>query len=216
MIDQLVRAFHPFDVEARVKLNHALQNYAKALSPWAEATATAMLVDVMRRDEKIWRHMSRQMGFAIQHELHSSPVGDLVRAAMARQVGLITSLPLKAGKRIHEIAMGDLYTGARAAELAVEILKTGHVTKSLADTIARTEVSRASSELTKARAQGFGSEGYVWRTARDLDVRPLHKKLEGKFFKWTEPPITGSSGERSLPGGIYNCRCYPEPVIPRR
>ena len=108
----------------------------------------------------------------------------------------------------------SMTTGTRAKETVAEILKTGEVTRSRAMLIARTETGRASTAMTEARAQYLGSEGYIWRTAKDGDVRKEHKKLEGKFFRWSEPPVSGSSGERSHPGAIYNCRCYPEVVIP--
>ena len=59
----------------------------------------------------------------------------------------------------------------------------------------------------------MGSLGYIWRTARDGDTRPSHRAMEGKFVKWDEPQLldgmTGHAGE------FPNCRCYPEPVIPR-
>jgi SPP1 gp7 family putative phage head morphogenesis protein len=104
--------------------------------------------------------------------------------------------------------------GARAAEMAKMILRTGHVTKSRAQLIAVTETARASSVLLQARATHVGSTHYYWRTSEDIDVRPIHKKLNGQVFPWSDPPVSGSNGERSHPGQIYRCRCWPEPIIP--
>ena len=73
--------------------------------------------------------------------------------------------------------------------------------------------SKAHTALTKARAEDVGSDGYIWRSVRDGATRPSHRAMEGKFVKWGEPPtldgMTGHAGE------FPNCRCYPEPVIPR-
>ena len=81
-----------------------------------------------------------------------------------------------------------------------------------ANTIARTEISRAASVFVQSRAENLGSEGYTWRTSGDIDVRPSHKEMNGKFVYWNKPPtldrMTGHAG--CLP----NCRCYPDPVIP--
>jgi SPP1 gp7 family putative phage head morphogenesis protein len=110
--------------------------------------------------------------------------------------------------------MEGLSNAGRASEISAEIMRSGHVAKSRADLIARTEVGRAAATITQARAEHVESEGYIWRTAGDSAVRERHKKLAGKFFKWDEPPVTGENGERSLPGAIYNCRCYPEVVLP--
>ena len=91
------------------------------------------------------------------------------------------------------------------------IVALGSKTRSRAMLIARTEVGRVSGEMTKARAMTAGSDGYIWRSAEDRDVRPSHKKMNGRFVKWNEPPtldnLTGHAG--CLP----NCRCYMEPVI---
>jgi uncharacterized protein with gpF-like domain len=98
--------------------------------------------------------------------------------------------------------------------------------------IARTETARTASVLTEVRAKSVGSEGYIWRTSLDADVRPKigtpnfaklntlamgsHRKLEGTFHRWDDPPIASENGERAHPGQIYNCRCWPEPVLPDR
>lgn len=104
--------------------------------------------------------------------------------------------------------------GVRASETAKEIERTGDVTRSRADLIARTETTRAATSMVEARARHVGSEGYIWRTVGDVDVREIHKKLEGKFVRWDSPPVAGENGERAHAGAIYNCRCWPEPVIP--
>ena len=214
LIGELIRAFHPFDTESRVRLDEALRSYKRTLTPWAEAVARAMLADVSRRNTRAWRDLSEQMGFELKREAQTSAWGSMMRTELARQVDLITSLPNDAAVRVQKLAVGQIYGGDRGEDLVKQIFRTGEVTRARADLIARTEVGRASSTMLKARAVEFGSEGYIWRTAHDRDVRPLHRKLEGTFHEWDDPPVSGENGERSLPGGIYNCRCYAEPVIP--
>lgn len=91
-------------------------------------------------------------------------------------------------------------------------MATGRVTRSRANTIARTEVSRASCVFTQARAENLGSEGYIWRTSEDGDVRPSHKAMNGKFVAWNSPPTLDNL--KGHAGCLPNCRCYTEPVIP--
>ena len=113
---------------------------------------------------------------------------------------------------------GSIVKGIEGAErpsaVAEAIYATGHVTKGRANLIARTEVARTSSKLVEARARHVGSDGYIWRTAGDADVRREHRVLNGKYFRWGDPPVAGSAGERAHAGQIYNCRCVPEPVVP--
>lgn len=193
-----------------------LERYAEILRPWATAVGGRMLADVSARDERAWAEYARFMGVEIRRELRTAETGAALRGFLAEQVGLITSLPLEAAKRVHEVATGQLYQSARYDELAKQILATGEVTKSRAVLIARTETARVATGFTMVRAKSVGSEGYIWRTARDRDVRKAHQELEGTFHRWDDPPIADPSGVRAHPGMIWNCRCVPEVALPDR
>jgi SPP1 gp7 family putative phage head morphogenesis protein len=195
------------------ELSATLRRYADVLLPWARKVAERMILDVAKRDEQAWIKMSASMGRELAKEIRGAPTGEVMRARLAEQVDLITSLPRGAAERVHRLAIQGISEGTRATEIAAKILETGKVTKSRAMLIARTEVARTASELTEARAQHVGSEGYIWRTAGDSDVRPLHARLEGRFIRWDDPP-TIDDGIQAHAGCIWNCRCYPEPVIP--
>ena len=216
-VEDLVKAFNPNDASELRQLEEALRRYSDLLTPWARMTAKRMLVDVSRRDENVWREYTQFLGVNLRDEINKAPTGEVMRDLMNDQINLITSLPLDAAKRVHELATGAIYTGARANEIAAEIYKTGEVTRSRANLIARTEVGRASTTLTQARAEHVGSVGYIWRTSRDFDVRKRHQELEGTFHAWNDPPIATDPGQRQVrahAGCIYNCRCYAEPVLP--
>ena len=195
-------------------IKSALSRYAELLRPWAKTVAEGMVTEVARRDAKAWFEVGASMGREIHKEIVSAPTGAQAQRLMAEQVDLITSLPLEAAQRVHQLALGSLYTGDRPEKIEEEILETGKVTEARARLIARTEVGRAAAAMTQARAQHIGSEGYIWRTAGDADVRPEHKKLEGRYVRWGEPPIAGENGMRYHAGAGPNCRCYQEPVIP--
>ena len=102
---------------------------------------------------------------------------------------------------------------AVAKDAIPAIMKLGSQTVGRARTIARTEVSRAQSALTQARAEYVGSEGYVWRTVGDADVRDSHAEMEGKYVRWDSPPKL-SDGTVTHAGMIYNCRCWAQPILP--
>lgn len=211
----------PGDLAASALLSVALDRYAHAILPWARATAARMLADVSRRDEAVWAQLSREMGAALREEVLAAPTGVMLREMLAENVHLITSLPLEAGRRVHRLTLEGVSDGARADELSREIMRSGDVTRGRANLIARTEVARTSSGLVQARSTHIGSEGYIWRSAEDADVRNVdgnpvgsHRLLNGKYIRWDDPPVASTSGERAHAGQIYNCRCYPEPVIP--
>lgn len=199
-------------------LTTALAKYGAIIEPWARAVAARMLADVATRDEKAWHQTGQEIGKALRAEIRGADTGALMRRLQAEQVTLIKSLPLEAAQRVHELARAGLASGRRPKIIAEKIARTGRVTMSRATLIARTEVARAASLMTQARAMHIGSEGYRWRTARDADVRPEHRRLEGKFVKWGQPPVAGrgkgGTAVHAHAGQFPNCRCWMEPVLP--
>lgn len=184
-------------------LRSALNRYADALDGWARSVARRMLADVAARDERAWMAASREMGAEIGRIVKSTPIGEAMQAKMAEQVGLIKSLPREAAERVHRLVIEGQETGVRADVIAREIMRTGEVTRSRANLIARTEIGRAASTLTQVRAEAVGSVGYIWRTSRDSDVRPSHKRMEGRFVAWADPPeLDGLTGHA---GALPNC-----------
>jgi uncharacterized protein with gpF-like domain len=99
---------------------------------------------------------------------------------------------------IQNKAIEAVVTGGRAEPFAKEIAASGDVSRSRANLIARTERD-VQPARDQARALSIGSNGYIWRTAEDGDVRHSHREMEGKFVEWGRPPtldgMTGHAGE---------------------
>lgn len=191
-----------------------LRGYADLLGPWAESAAAFMVADVARRNLRGWEQVSSAMADGIRSELAQAPTGAYYSQLMREQVGLIKSLPLSAAERIQELSTAGIASGRRAEDLVGEILGQGAVSASRARLIARTEVSRAAATFTQARARYAGSEGYIWRTSGDGDVRDTHRKMNGRFVRWDDPPKTDKNLAPYHAGCGPNCRCYPDPVLP--
>lgn len=214
-VDSIIKGFDVTDETVSPSIVTALRKYAESLDIWAKNASSKIIMDIALRDERTWLEYSKDMSVGIRKEIRETDIGMIVQQEVERQVGLIKSLPLEAAQRVQDLSIRAIIEGGRADEISGLIMATGQVTKVRADTIARTEVSRASTIFTKARAESLGSEGYIWRSAEDADVRDRHRELNGKFFNWDEPPIADEkSGIRAHAGCIWNCRCYPEPVIP--
>lgn len=211
-VGEIINAFPPGDPRSLPEIDRVLTSYAEMLEPWANSLAAGMLADVKSRDDKMWEQVTSTMGEAMREEIRRAPTGEMLRKLQKEQVALITSLPRDAAERVHKLTMEGLSNAARYDEIKKMILKSGDVTESRATLIARTEVGRASTNLGQARAQYVGSEGYVWTTAHDNDVRLSHKHMDGKFVYWNRPPtLDGLTGHA---GSLPNCRCFPYIVLP--
>ena len=79
--------------------------------------------------------------------------------------------------------------------------------------LARNESAIASTSYLVAKYQAEGFESFMWHTNIDGRERPLHKQLNGKTFRFDNPPIIDErTGERGLPSQTYNCRCSFSPI----
>jgi len=195
-------------------IQRILSQYSGILQPWAKTVVERMQAEVSQRDIRAWAELGRSIGQSLKKEILSAPTGAMLREQMQEQIKSITSLPIEAAQRLNELTLRGITEGTRTPEIVEAIINSGNVSISRARLIARTQVATTASKLTEVRAVHVGSPGFLWRTVRDLDVRKIHRKLEGKYFDWDKPPIADESGIRALPGQIWNCRCYPEVIVP--
>ena len=170
------------------------------------------------RARKVEAHFARRLrkiASIIAEIVRAFPEGDLtgwpdLEAALARYSEAIEPWARAVCRTMHaEVDRRDL-----AAEVSKAIQRTGEVTKARADLISRTEVSRTAATLTQVRAEHVGSTHFIWVTSGDSDVRESHKKLNGKVFMWSDPPVCDPPNYRALPGCIWNCRCYAHVILP--
>ena len=133
---------------------------------------------------------------------------------------LIKTLPHDVAAKVCSEIEKSAFEGKRATTIAQEIRTyTDNYTKASAKLIARTEVSKATTALTKARCDNLDLKWYVWRTSLDGDrVRESHRIMEGVLIRWDNPPSPELlNDEQSVgnyhAGNIWNCRCYPEPLL---
>jgi SPP1 gp7 family putative phage head morphogenesis protein len=215
-IIDLIRGFEGSERRTDLfKLAESLDDYSDVLEPWAREVGRRMLVDVSKRDEKAWMQLGEEMGRYLRREIEAAPVGGTMQTLITQQIDEIKSLPRKAAERVRTMANEALITGRRSEDIAKDLIATQGIEEAHARMIARTAVATAATTLAQVRAEFVGSDGYIWRTAGDGDVRSDHEELEGRFFKWSEPPVVDKrTGYRAHPGCNANCRCFPEIVLP--
>jgi SPP1 gp7 family putative phage head morphogenesis protein len=99
------------------------------------------------------------------------------------------------------------------------------VSKSRADLIARDQVLKLNSQITRTRQTSAGIKRYTWTTSGDERVRGNpnglypdsdrdHWSLDGRTFSWDAPPVVNpKTGETAHPGEDFQCRCVATPVL---
>lgn len=192
------------------------------LDRYSWQAAQRMVSGRLQENTRTWRAGARAgmrgdlIHALLENELRGN-VGSRVNQLISANAQLIRTLPA----RVAEITTQHLETRFKAgdrAETNVTALLY-HVSRVEARRIARTETSKASTALTRARSEDLGADWYLWRTSSDERVRFAHRKMSGVLIRWMEPPAPEKLvGERSSAGSynagdIWNCRCYPEPLL---
>lgn len=207
-------------ISAAAAISRRLFDYSVSLDEWAATVADTMLKRVASDDYSTWMKTAEKISKSTKQKLKDAVIGPEYARLQREQIDLIKSIPLSATEKVHEWTKTSLSEGERPATLAKRIREElGSVSETKAILIARTEVARARSNFTMARAKAVGSTHYVWHTVGDGAVRPRHAKLDGKVFAWDSPPVCevgkGGTPVRAAPGCVWNCRCFAEPLFPK-
>ena len=190
------------------------------------AAAAERMVTALRADHaRTWREAAAQgtegrfLFTALQREMRGA-VGSAVRLTVQTNAELVGSLPLKLAQEANHTILVAQQRGVRAEAIAQHLKRRfPQLAKSRAALIARTETSKASTALTRARAEEIGASWYVWETSHDERVRASHRLMSGVLINFNDPPDPERlAGERQSyghydAGDIFNCRCYPAPLL---
>lgn len=144
----------------------------------------------------------------------------LINDQLLENAALIKTLPNDIAEKVVKDIADEALKGKRARSIE-KIIKqeTDKHSRASARLIARTEVAKTQSALTRVRAQSLDMQWYVWRTALDGNrVRPSHRLMEGVLVNWNDPPSPEAlAGEKSVgnyhAGNIWNCRCFSEVLV---
>ena len=155
----------------------------------------------------------------LMRELNTG-IGMDINQQIEENADLIRTLPNDTAHKVVKDIEEMAFKGMRASDIAKIIQdKTKQHARASARLIARTEVSKTTTALTKARCNNLDIHWYVWRTAEDGNrVRKSHRVMNGVLVNWNDPPSPERlAGEKDVgnyhAGNIWNCRCYPEPLL---
>ncbi len=218
-VDAADGAAPPFskgDLMARIRrlAERVVKRRGSALS----STLDAVAANVSTASKAAWaRQAKAALGVDLSKiEPNLTPTVERFRR---ENLDLITSMARDKVERVARIL--DDAPNARVETIRDRILEEGEVTKRQAALIARDQVLSLNAQVAQARHEAAGITQYVWRASGDGDVRPDHKALNGKTFRYDEPPVVnasevrrGRAERREHPGQDYQCRCTAEPVIP--
>lgn len=184
-----------------------------------------MVTPLAARNYETWRKAARVstrshfLYTVLMEELKQGIKKD-IDSQIISNAALIKTLPSDTAQKVVRDIEEYALSGLRVEEIEKLIQdKTRQHSRASARLIARTEVSKTTSALTKARSEELGLRWYVWRTMEDGDrVRKSHRIMNDVLVSWNNPPspellVKEKDVGRYHAGNIWNCRCYSEPLI---
>lgn len=190
----------------------------------ANRIANRFVTNANTVDAKTWRQAARSGSKSkllydeLQKALKTN-VGKTVNEQILKNAELIKTLPLSLSQELTKFVATKTYAGIRPEEIAETLQgKIFQYSNARASTIARTESSKAMTALTEARCKDIGVEWYQSKSSKDQRVRRAHKNMEDVLVSFDDPPspealVNEKDVGHYSAGNIYNCRCFPRPLI---
>lgn len=177
----------------------------------ASGTVNSILdLEAKRHSESFMATAKRALGIDLTAVVLQEDLADYLQAASARNATLIKSLGDDVLKRVEQTVYANSIAGNSVTTLRKSLQEQFGIVDRRAKLIARDQTSKLNSDLNRIRQEQAGVTSYSWMTAHDERVRPLHRSLDGKTYKWGE--ATGA--EQGLPPGQpVNCRCVARGVV---
>ncbi len=170
----------------------------------------ALAVEFARRIEGFQRvQMGRQVRAGLGADVFVSDgnLAALIDGFAAENAELIKDIPEQVLRDIAKSTTRAIQNATPHRELAKELAEKIGFGEKRARRIARDQVGKLYAKINETRFRAIGVDEYIWRTVGDRRVRPEHQALNGRRFRFSNPPPDGNPGEPIF------CRCFAEPVF---
>lgn len=183
---------------------------ARKLTRTAYETVERVLRLERRRNTKQFvTAVKSSLGIDLSAVITEGGLEEQFQAILKRNADLITKLADTTREKVRLAVEEAVISGMPVKDLKDRLAHDFGVLDSRAKLIARDQVAKANSDLNQLRQQQVGVEEYEWSSSRDERVRPLHRELNGRTFRWDQPgPDAGLH-----PGQPIQCRCVAIAVI---
>lgn len=189
----------------------ALEQEAEGLEFALTSSVAGIITLEAERHTMAWMREAQQaLSVDLRSVVRNEDLGQYLRDAAARNAGLINSLKGDVISDIRRLVIDAKLSGIPASQLTAQIRARFKVATSRAELIAVDQLNKLTADLNRIRQQQAGIDEYSWQDSRDERVRPRHRGLRNKRYKWGQP--TGAEGGLP-PGGPVRCRCSAKAVV---
>lgn len=194
-LERLMGAFRA----AATKLNVPPDEMAQLLKTSIEAGLGAgkEMLEVQRADPEIMEAFRLAASDELEYTRHAA-------TRLTRYWGIEQQ---RFANEVQSVLLEGLERGMNPQQLAGRLRERAKVSRSRAQLIVRNELGNAAAYAKSESHKAAGIKEFIWYSAKDVRVRPEHRKRHGKTYSYDDPP----DGE--LPGQPIQCRCVALAVV---
>lgn len=219
--------FHIPTAETLGEINTRLVEYGQAesfIGRFATTLAKRMVTQVRQYNNVSWKQAAAQsnngrMIYQMLRNQIGGALGSKIDNLVLENARLITTVPTNVASALSKHIQNRFVEGVRSDQIVKEIRsKVPELVDWQVKRIARTEVAKADTAITRVRAESIGLNWYQWETSEDQRVRKSHRKMDRVLINWNDAPapevLVGEASQGYYnAGNIYNCRCVALPVV---
>ncbi|MGV1985600.1 minor capsid protein [Agrobacterium sp. 22-221-1] len=205
------RAQRAFVADADRSWFTRLQSLSVALQRVASETANRILdLEAKRHTETFMATAKRSLGIDLRAVVTQEDLAEYLQTKAAENAALIQNLSEDMVKRIETTVYQNSIAGNSVTTLRKQLTEQFGIADRRAKLIATDQTNKLNSDLNRIRQQQAGVTSYRWMTSHDERVRELHRRLDGKTYKWGQ--ATGAEGGLP-PGQPIRCRCVARGIV---
>ena len=230
LMDRFSHALMGFGITDPYDIVHLLHQFTETnyFASFTQTAASRMVTMLTSSNHRTWLEAAaessrgRLIYEGLQREMRG-PVGMAVQALIDENARLISTFPLKIAEQVNRHIFTESQKGRTSEQITGDLLKQfTQVARGRIKLIARTEVSKASTALTRVRSESLGLPAYIWKSSEDQRVRPSHRFMSkdgGVIVFFSDPPLpealihVKTTLHPGNAGDFPNCRCYCRTIL---
>jgi SPP1 gp7 family putative phage head morphogenesis protein len=182
-----------------------LSRFAESLVRVASSLLDPLLkLEGERHTKRFAASAKKAIGVDLSSVVRNGDLETTLEQIATRNAGLIKGLAQDTVKKVQLVISNAVLEAKPVRILQKELIEEFGFSASRAKLIAVDQTAKITTDLNRIRQKQAGLKKYKWRTSQDEKVRPLHKSLDGRIYKYDEP--TGAENGLS-PGQPVRCRC---------
>lgn len=144
--------------------------------------------------------INRAVGVDVSGMLSREGIDDYMQSALSENVSLVTNMPEDYIKRIDVAVQGGMRNGLAPTSIARDIQEATGITYRRASLIARDQMAKINSDITRKRSENLGIKYFKWSTSKDERVSG---NPSGKYPKAKIKCYMISKADNGLGEGVY-------------